>query len=115
MSLFKRSTINRKYPEIDNSVNFTLGEKLVEVSLGGSTFTQIQYVRDDIRKVAESMPERDEYDLEEQLKAGVTPTVIKFRGSLGNVPYDYTDDVNKLYSFVSEQNVKNDVVSPENN
>lgn len=53
-----------------------------EIDVDGRTFTKVLVERSDLANVV--MPTKEEYDLEEQLKAGAAPQKINVRGVLSN-------------------------------
>lgn len=99
MGIFRRSKIDRVYPESDESSNLTTTLVKDNVMKSGKPVTFMHVRTVDVRDSSIAMPTKDEFSLEEQLKAGVRPEAINVSGMLGSDDsFDVNSALNQLYS-----------------
>lgn len=116
MNVFKKSKWKPSYNDGDDSANFTKRLVTEDVKRGNSVTSVVVLMDVDSSKDIADMPTIEEYDLEEQLNAGVKPQQINVRGVLGGTPdlQGMINSVTEPFEGEFEKSVIEDV-KPNNN
>lgn len=89
-------------------------ETTKKVSVGDCESEVVLVEKVDPLSIADSMPTRDEYDLDEQLKAGVHPKQINVRGMLPSGDFEndaivaFSNLQQQIYELSSKEEVSNE-------
>lgn len=109
MSGIFRRVLRKTYPIGVSEPILCEREVTKTISENGISRTIIVVEKSDLSSVI--MPEKSEFDLEEQLKAGYKPEEINVRGLIANEFGEFSaiEAFNSLQSQIDALNVKNDV------
>ena len=106
MSIFRKG-VSKVFSVIEEPL---ISERIVNESVldeSGNLINLVKVVKTDLSEI--NLPSKDEYDLEEQLKAGVSPQYINVHGVLQdeNGSFDYVSAFNSLQNQIDSMNVSN--------